>query len=252
MEVVLGIDNLVFIAVLADKLEEAKQNKARRLGLFLAMFVRIAMLMTLGWIMGLTTGLLTIEPGSTLDLIGFDETYILTWRDVILLVGGGYLVYSATREIHDKVEGVEHELEDAEKAGVSFKAVITQIVLMDIIFSLDSVITAVGMVEQGDHRAHWVPLAIMISAVVVAVAVMMWFSAPIANFIKRHPTTKMLALSFLMLIGVMLVAEGLHHHINKGYIYSAMVFSIFVELLNIRAHKKARIKNRGVPADVKT
>ena len=223
MEIILGIDNVVFIAILADRLPEEQQPKARRLGLGLAMVARIVLLLAIGWIMGLTAKLFTV--------FGLD----ISWRDIILILGGGFLIYKATSEIHDKLEGSKETLHQP-KASATFKSVLMQVVMLDMVFSLDSVITAVGMVE-GKEGHTWQPIAVMITAIVVAIIVMMIFAGPISRFIQKHPTTKMLALSFLLLIGVVLVAEGLHQHIGKGYIYAAMTFSVFVEALNLRAAK---------------
>jgi predicted tellurium resistance membrane protein TerC len=216
LEIVLGIDNIIFIALLVGKLPAAQQPKARRLGLFLAMFIRIGLLASLAWMVKLTSPLFSV--------LGQD----LSGRDLILLVGGLFLIYKSTREIHERLEG-EEGTADA-RAAATFASVIVQILLLDIIFSLDSVITAVGMANH---------LPIMIAAVVIAVGVMMFAAAPIGDFVSRHPTIKMLALSFLLLIGFSLIAEALDRHIPKGYIYFAMAFSVFVEMLNIRMHKKS-------------
>ena len=219
LEIVLGIDNIVFIAILTGKLPEDVAPKARKIGLGLAMFIRILLLLTISWVMGLTDTLFTIAL--------FDLNHEVAGRDLILLIGGLFLVAKATHEIHDKMEGDgEHDL--STRRGASFRMVIIQILLLDIVFSLDSVITAVGMADE---------VIIMITAVVIAVGVMLIFADPISNFVERHPTLKMLALSFLVLIGVMLVAEGFHQHVPKGYIYFAMAFSLLVELLNIRVRK---------------
>jgi len=216
LEIVLGIDNVIFISILAGKLPHARQGKARRLGLFLAMFIRIGLLASLAWIVGLTHPLFT--P------LGHE----ISGRDLILLLGGLFLIGKATHEIHERLEGEEGEA--GARAAASFAGVIVQILLLDIVFSLDSVITAVGMANH---------LAIMIAAVVIAVGVMMAAAGAIGEFVARHPTIKMLALSFLLLIGMSLVAEGFGQHISKGYIYFAMGFSVFVEMLNLRMRKKA-------------
>jgi predicted tellurium resistance membrane protein TerC len=216
LEVVLGIDNAIFISILAGKLPVDRQAKARRLGLFLAMFIRIGLLASLAWIVSLTQPLFhTFGRG-------------VSGRDLILLVGGLFLIAKSTHEIHERLEGEEGEA--SARAAASFTGVIVQILLLDIVFSLDSVITAVGMANQ---------LAVMIAAVVIAVGVMMAASGAIGEFVARHPTVKMLALSFLLLIGMSLVAEGFGQHISKGYIYFAMGFSVFVEMLNLRMRKKA-------------
>jgi predicted tellurium resistance membrane protein TerC len=216
LEIILGIDNIVFISVLASKLRTEERERARKLGLSLAMFIRIALLLSITWVMGLT------EPVFT--LVGTD----LSGRDLILLIGGLFLIAKSTHEIHDKLEGAEGE--GSKKVAASFASVILQILLLDIVFSLDSVITAVGMAEQ---------VSIMILAVVVAVGVMLVSAGPISDFVERHPTVKMLALSFLILIGVSLIGEGLDQHIPKGYIYFAMAFSVFVEMINLRLRKKS-------------
>src|SRR5262245_46837800 len=219
LEVVLGIDNIVFIAILSGKLPPEQRGRARRLGLTAAMIMRILMLLGIGWVSRakhdwLVFGVLGHEVG-------------FSWRDIILLTGGLFLIAKATHEIHSKLEGDEVG-EGPSRKPASLASIIIQIMIMDIIFSLDSVITAVGMAE-----ALWV----MIAAVVIAVIIMMIFARPISEFVERHPTIKILALSFLLLIGVMLVAEGLDAHVNKGYIYFAMAFSLFVELLNLRMRR---------------
>ncbi len=216
LEIVLGIDNIVFISILAGKLHPDERVRARRTGLFLAMFIRILLLLSISWVMGLTAPWLT--------LMGKE----ISGRDLILLVGGLFLIAKSTHEIHTKLEG---EGEDGQaRVPASFTAVIVQILLLDIVFSLDSVITAVGMAEH---------VQIMIAAVVIAVAVMMLAADSISDFVERHPTVKMLALSFLLLIGVSLLAEGFDQHIEKGYIYFAMGFSVFVEMINLRIRPKS-------------
>ena len=214
LELVLGIDNIVFISILAGKLREDQQKKARTVGLALAMLMRIGLLFSLSWIIGLTKPLFTV--------LGQE----ISGRDLVLISGGLFLLAKSTHEIHQKLEGDEGSA--SVRVKPSFTSVIVQILLLDIVFSLDSVITAVGMVDE---------IWIMIAAVVVAVAFMMVFSGPISNFVDRHPTVKMLALSFLLLIGVTLLAEGFNQHISKGYIYFAMAFSVFVEMLNLRLRK---------------
>ncbi|HEY8120591.1 MAG TPA: TerC family protein [Myxococcota bacterium] len=212
LEIVLGIDNIVFISILVGKLPAAQQSSARRVGLLLAMGMRIGLLLAISWVMGLTEPLFSVLAEE------------FSGRDLILLIGGLFLVAKATWEIHDKLEGEQHGPEGG-RAAASLAAILTQIVLLDLVFSLDSVITAVGMAKH---------IEIMISAVVISVGVMLVFAASIAAFIDRHPTMKMLALSFLLLIGVVLVADGLGQHVSKGYIYFAMAFSLFVEIMNIR------------------
>jgi predicted tellurium resistance membrane protein TerC len=231
LEIVLGIDNIVFISILTGKLPKAQQPKARTLGLALAMLMRVGLLFAIRWVMGLTEPLISEATRATLasylvlsPLAKLDPS----GRDLILLAGGLFLVAKATFEIHDKLEGGHHEGKDV--TAVSFGAVIVQIMLLDLVFSLDSVITAVGMAES---------IAVMVAAVVIAVAVMMIFAGRVSGFIERHPTMKMLALAFLLLIGVMLITEGCKQHVNKGYIYFAMAFSLAVELLNMRLRKVA-------------
>jgi predicted tellurium resistance membrane protein TerC len=217
LEIVLGIDNVIFIAILAGKLPKDEQPKARRLGISMAVITRILLLLSITWVMRLTTPLFTVA--------GFS----LSGKSLILLLGGLFLIGKSTFEIHDKLEGSEHEI--SVKSRASLGAVVAQIMVIDIVFSLDSVITAVGMTPH---------VPIMIVAVILAAAVMLMFAGPISDFVARHPTMKMLALSFLILIGVMLVAEGLGQHIDKGYIYFAMAFSVIVEMLNIRLRKKSQ------------
>jgi predicted tellurium resistance membrane protein TerC len=214
LELVLGIDNIIFISILAGKLPVHQRARARLIGLGLAMVMRILLLLSLSWLVRLTAPLVTVGA------------YNLSGRDLILLLGGLFLLIKSTHEIHDKLEGAERPVSVA--AHPSFSAVITQIVLLDMVFSIDSVITAVGMVSQ---------IGVMVTAVVVAVILMMLFAAPLGRFVERHPTVKMLALSFLLLIGMALVADGLHFHIPRGYIYFAMGFSVMVELLNLRVRK---------------
>jgi predicted tellurium resistance membrane protein TerC len=223
LEVVLGIDNVVFISILAGKLPPHQQANARRVGLGLAMIMRILLLLAIGWVMGLTRPLFWVPK---FWMLQFDEHMGISGRDLIMLIGGLFLIAKATWEIHDKLEGDDHTT--GARVHAAFSTVIIQIVLLDIVFSLDSVITAVGMARS---------VAVMIIAVVIAVAVMLAFAGAISAFVQRHPTVKMLALSFLILIGVTLMAEGLHFHIPKGYVYFAMAFSLGVELLNLRLRK---------------
>ena len=235
LEIVLGIDNIVFIAILAGKLPEDQRDKARRLGLGLAMGIRILLLLSISWIMGLTKPLFSIPAFWT--SLG-NDAFGVSGRDLILLLGGLFLIGKSTYEIHDKLEGDERA-EGMKPAAASFSSIIMQILLLDVVFSLDSVITAVGMVTT-DPDKKWVGLTIMITAVVIAVGVMLFAAGPISRIVERHPTLKMLALSFLLLIGVMLVIEGLHAHIPKGYIYFAMAFSVAVEMLNMRLRRVSK------------
>ncbi|MEN8161894.1 MAG: TerC family protein [Myxococcota bacterium] len=216
IEIVLGIDNIVFISILCAKLPPEQQGRARQIGLLLAMGMRILLLLAISWVIGLT------EP--LFALLG----KAFSGRDLILLGGGLFLVAKATWEIHDKLEGGEHE--HAKPRAASFSSILLQIVVLDMVFSLDSVITAVGLARE---------IVVMITAVVIAVVVMMIFAARISAFIEKHPTLKMLALSFLLLIGVMLIADGFGQHVSKGYVYFAMAFSLFVEILNMRIRRVA-------------
>jgi predicted tellurium resistance membrane protein TerC len=217
LEIVLGIDNIVFISILSGKLRQADRPRARKIGLFLAMFIRIGLLWSITWVIRLTAPLFTVWGNE------------ISGRDLIMLVGGLFLIAKSTHEIHEKLEGEEGET--SARVAASFAGVIVQILLLDIIFSLDSVITAVGMAEH---------LGVMVLAVVLAVGVMMLSATAISEFVERHPTVKMLALSFLLLIGVSLIAEGFEQHIPKGYIYFAMGFSIFVEMVNLRVRAKSK------------
>ena len=242
LELVLGVDNVIFISILAGKLPHDQQSRARTTGISLAVITRILLLLSLRWIISLD------EPFFTLPLFKIG----ISGHDVILIAGGLFLLWKSTHEIHQKLEGVEGE--SSAKVAGSFWSVIIQIMLLDIVFSLDSVITAVGMVDE---------LAIMIAAVVIAAGVMVFTSGPISKFVEDHPTIKMLALSFLLMIGFTLIVEGFHQHIPKGYIYFAMTFSIAVELLNLRLRKRAMQpvnlreayaiieNNESVPVEVK-
>ena len=225
MEIVLGIDNVVFIAILVGRLPEAQREFARRLGLVLALGIRIGLLFTISWLMGLTEPLLTVLGRG------------VSGRDLILLGGGLFLIFKATWEIYAKVEGDAHE-PGAGGARAAFVWVLVQILLLDIVFSLDSVITAVGMANQ---------LSIMVTAMVIAMLVMLVSAGPVSDFIDRHPSLKIVALSFLLLIGVMLLAEGMGSHMEKGYIYFAMAFSLLVEFLNMR-YRRRQASRRGAGA----
>ena len=226
MEIVLGIDNIVFISVLVSRLPKEQADKARKLGLTLALVFRIALLLVISWIISLT------QPA--FEIFGFAPS----WKDLILIVGGAFLIYKATHEMHAEIE--EPHAEDlGRKASMAFAAIIGQIIIIDMVFSVDSIVTAVGMADN---------VEVMIAAVIVAVGVMFVASGPVANFVSAHPTTKMLALAFLLLIGTSLVADGLGFHIPKGYIYSAMAFSVLVEAINIIAkQRKAKRSGVGMP-----
>jgi predicted tellurium resistance membrane protein TerC len=217
LELVLGIDNVIFISILSGKLPAEQQPRARFIGLSLALVMRVILLFSLSWVIGLTEPLFAV----------FGQE--VSGRDLVLLIGGLFLIAKSTHEIHGSLEGEEGEA--SRKVYAGFTAVIVQIMLLDIVFSLDSVITAVGMVNN---------LWIMIAAVVISIIAMMLFAGKIGAFVQRHPTIKMLALAFLLLIGVTLIAEGMHQHISKGYIYFAMAFSVFVEFLNMRLRKKTK------------
>ncbi len=216
LELVLGIDNIIFISILVDKLPKAQQEMARRVGLFMAMFMRIALLLVLAWIVGLVEPLFTVVGQA------------ISGRDLILILGGLFLVWKSTTEIHGSMEGEEGHAAGAVKATLA--AVLLQIMIIDLVFSLDSIITAVGMVDD---------VRVMIAAVIASVALMMVFASPIGRFVSAHPTIKVLALSFLVVVGVVLIAEGFDHHVPKGYVYFAMAFSLGVEMLNIRMRKRS-------------
>lgn len=229
LEIVLGVDNIVVLAVVTSKLPPAQQPKARRVGLALAMIMRIALLLSITWIMKLTT------PVFTLSIPGMEQPLDISWKDIILIVGGTFLIYKATKEIHHKLEGAQESGEA--RQATSFSAAIVQIVVMDLIFSLDSVITAVGMTNETKHEQA--RLVVMITAVVIAVGVMMLFAGAISRFVEKHPTIKVLALAFLIMIGVLLVADGFHQHLNRGYVYFAMAFSLVVEVVNLKIRSKS-------------
>ncbi len=215
LELVLGIDNIIFISILVDRLPVDRREFARKLGLFLAMFMRIALLLLLSWLVGMTAPWFTVLNTP------------ISGRDLILIAGGLFLIYKSTMEVHQLIEGEEGEASSAVKA--TFAAVIMQVIIIDLVFSLDSIITAVGMVDE---------VAVMVAAVIVSVMLMMLFAGPIGRFVSAHPTVKMLALAFLFVIGVALIADGIGHHVPKGYIYFAMAFSVAVEMLNLRARRR--------------
>ena len=228
LEIVLGIDNIIFISVLADRLPAQQRPKARQLGLALAMVTRILLLFSISWIMRLTTPLFALFQ------------HEVSGRDLILIVGGLFLLTKSTREIHHKMEGGRGEGGGQKAKAATFTGVLIQIGLLDMVFSMDSVITAVGMADD---------LAVMVTAVVLAVGVMMISAGPVGDFVSKHPTVKMLALSFLLLIGMSLVADGAGFHIPKGYIYFAMGFSVLVEFLNLRAHPASAVSPSAGPED---
>jgi predicted tellurium resistance membrane protein TerC len=229
MEIVLGIDNIIFITILAGKLPPESRDKARLIGLGLACIMRLGLLLAISWLVGLTAPLL--------EITGF----ALSGRDLILMLGGLFLIYKATKEIHEKLEGDDHASDTGIPKKVSFAGVLTQIVLLDIVFSLDSVLTAIGMAEH---------VEVMMAAVIISLGVMMLLGKSIGDFVMRHPTVKMLALSFLLMIGVTLIAEAFHSHIPKGYVYSAMAFSVLVETLNLWAHKRRVAKGQATQEPV--
>jgi predicted tellurium resistance membrane protein TerC len=255
LEIVLGIDNVVFLAILTGKLPEGQQGRARTLGLGLAALGRIALLFAISWVITLDKTKLfelpfampggghgvVIEPGAPQTV---PTTTAITAKDLVLILGGLFLLAKSTWEIG-------HQMEPGHAGGAkvyaSLASVLAQIVAIDLVFSLDSVLTAVGMVRPDDYRAYWVPLTIMITAVLLAIAVMIAFSGPIARFVNRHPSVKMLALAFLILIGVVLVAEGLHTHVPRGYIYFSMAFSLMVEMLNLRAASRTEHAREATP-----
>ncbi|MGE4065045.1 MAG: TerC family protein [Rhodospirillaceae bacterium] len=228
LEVVLGIDNVIFLSIVSSRLPEHQQAKARKIGLILALGMRIVLLSSVSWIAGLTTPIATI--------FGFE----LSWRDIVLGAGGAFLIYKGTHEIHTSMEGEE---EAAARPKITFAAALMQIVMLDVVFSLDSVITAVGMTDN---------LPVMIAAIVIAILVMMFASGPVSAFVHRHPTVKMLALGFLLLVGMALMADAAHFHIPRGYLYFAIGFSILIESLNLIAARKKKskpvtLKGPGLP-----
>lgn len=222
LEIVLGIDNIIFISIVSAKLPEEQQKKARLIGLGLALATRVALLFGITWLVGLTQPVITIKE------------FALSWRDIILVAGGMFLIAKSTSEIHHKVEGASEEENKMLKGKTVFSKAIFQIVVLDIIFSFDSILTAVGLTDQ---------IILMVIAVIVSIVVMMVFASKISDFINRHPTLQILALSFLILIGFMLGIEAFHFHVPKGYIYFAVFFSLLVEVINIRMRKKAKPKS---------
>ena len=223
LELVLGIDNIIFISILAAKVPPAQRDMARKVGITLAAVTRLGLLLAIAWIVGLTAPLFSV----------FDHAF--SWRDLILIGGGLFLIAKATQEIHHKLEGATGHVGAGAAATATFGAVIVQIMLLDIVFSLDSIITAVGMVDQ---------LWVMVTAILISIAFMLLFAKPLGEFVDRHPTVKILALSFLIMIGLVLIADGFGQHIPKGYIYAAMAFSVFVELINLWIRRRAQ---RNVP-----
>jgi predicted tellurium resistance membrane protein TerC len=244
LEIVLGVDNLVFIAILTGRLPPERRAFARRLGLAMAAIGRIVLLLAASWV-------ITLEESELINIDQWGVQITLSIRDLILIAGGLFLLAKATWEIHQTLEGEIHHADvNIPPKVVSASGVLGQILLLDLVFSIDSVLTAVGMVEPQKFTSDplpftnvpWPAMAIMSAAVLTAVAVMLWFITPVSSFIERHPTVKMLALAFLLLIGMILVADGLHQHIPRGYVYFAMGFSIFVEMLNLRAQSKREPK----------
>jgi len=218
LELVLGIDNIIFISILAGKLPPEQRDKARKIGIALAAITRLALLFMIAWIIGLTAPLFT--------LLGNE----FSWRDLILIGGGLFLIGKATQEIHQKLEGASEQVTPGAAATATFTGVIVQIMLLDVVFSLDSIITAVGMVDE---------LWVMVTAILISIAFMIGFAKPIGDFVERHPTVKVLALSFLIMIGLVLIADGFGQHIPKGYVYAAMAFSVFVELINLWIRRRS-------------
>ncbi|MDQ3621716.1 MAG: TerC family protein [Verrucomicrobiota bacterium] len=229
LEIVLGIDNIIFISILAGKLPAAQQPKARSIGLALALVTRVLLLCSIFWLTKLTADLFHV----------FGQGF--SGKDLVLIVGGLFLLWKSVHEIHGNLEGTPHE--NTTRVPATMRAVVTQIILIDIVFSLDSVITAVGLAQE---------IGVMITAVVLAMAVMLWAAGPISNFVNRHPTLKMLALSFLLMIGLVLVADGFKHHIPKGYVYFAMAFSFAVEMLNLRVRAKKPETPRPEPVALRS
>lgn len=234
LEIVLGIDNIVFISIQSAKLPLEQQKKARQIGLLLALVMRVLLLFSIKWVMGLTAPLVNFADWFNITNEKYARYLVLSGRDLILFTGGLFLIYKSTTEIHHKVEG-HTDASSVGKKVVSFASIIMQILILDLVFSLDSVITAVGMVDQ---------IGVMIASVIVAVGIMLISAESISRFVNDHPSVKMLALAFLLLIGVSLTAEAFDQHIPKGYIYFAMAFSVLVEYLNLRAQKKAASKHK--------
>lgn len=222
LELVLGIDNIIFISILAGKLPPEQRDKARKLGIALAAISRLALLFAIAWIIGLTAPLFSVYGHS------------FSWRDLILIGGGLFLIAKATHEIHQKLEGATEVVSASASGATSFASVIGQIMVLDIVFSLDSIITAVGMVDE-----RWV----MVTAILISIVFMLAFARPISEFVERHPTVKVLALSFLIMIGLVLIADGFGQHIPKGYVYGAMAFSVFVELINLWIRKRSQTRD---------
>jgi predicted tellurium resistance membrane protein TerC len=218
LELVLGIDNIIFISIIASKVRAEQRDKARRVGITLAAVTRLGLLLVIAWIIGLTAPLFSV----------FGQAF--SWRDLILIGGGLFLIAKATHEIHQKLEGATQQVTAGGAAAVSFGSAIAQIMVLDLVFSLDSIITAVGMVDQ-----IWV----MVTAILISIVFMLIFAKPLGDFVERHPTVKVLALSFLIMIGLVLIADGFGQHIPKGYIYGAMAFSVFVELINLWIRKRS-------------
>ena len=234
LEIVLGVDNIIFISIISDKLEPSQQKRTRTIGLILAMFFRVGLLLTITWIMRLQNPLFTIpyikSAGTPIDI---------SWKDLILIAGGVFLIFKSTLEIHSKLEKPVEDPTGIKPKHASISSVILQIVLIDAVFSFDSILTAIGLVEE---------VSIMIIAVIISILIMMAFAGAISNFINKHPTLQMLALSFLIAIGIMLVAEGFHQKIDKSYIYTMIAFSLVVELLNMRLrkrHESIKLKQGG-------
>jgi len=249
LEIVLGIDNLVVISIITSKLPRKQQRRARILGLTLAALGRIILLFAITWVISLERAVLFELPFGGDD----DGGLPFSAKDLVLVIGGVFLVAKATWEMHHSLEG---DLADGgeKRASATFGVALAQILAMDLIFSIDSVLTAVGMVRPEDYSTFWVPLTIMIVAILAAIAVMIVFANPVGDFVTRHPTVKMLALAFMLMIGLVLVAEGLHQHIPRGYIYSGMAFSLFVEMLNLRmsANRTQRLVDAtSLTADVR-
>lgn len=239
LEVVLGIDNIIFISIVANKLPIEQQPKARNIGLLLAMIFRVMLLLGITWIISLTQPLFSIP---TFD--GTDDMLDISVKDLILIGGGLFLLGKSTTEIHHKLEGASTQSHMPGKATATLSAILVQIVLVDLVFSFDSILTAIGLVKE---------VMIMIIAVVISIIIMMAYAGPVSRFINKHPTLQMLALSFLILIGVMLIVEGLHQHVNKGYIYFAIAFSLVVEVLNMRLRKKQDpVQLHGMDTDQET
>lgn len=251
LEIVLGVDNIVFVSILSGKLPKGQQARGMKIGLILAIIPRVLLLMAIGWIISLNKPIVVLpipEPDHELVAKGITNLGI-TGQDLVFIIGGLFLLYKSVKEIHHKLEGAEEEGPNVSKAGAAFASIMIQIMLVNVVFSLDSVITAVGMVEPNKVGGTAAAITIMVGAVLVSTGIMLAFATPVSKYIEKHPTIKMMALAFLILIGVNLLGEGFHQHIPKGYTYFAMGFAMLVEILNIRMQKSKPVQLREAAFD---